>query len=222
VIGTNHSADFHLWEPNAIASNGIERMAETGSNTVLTSELSAAIDFGLAEQVLTLGSISSSPGDLNRNFIVHRDYPLLSLVAMIAPSPDWFVGIHDVNLRPDGVWAQELSFDLYAYDSGTDAGTNYSSSNSDITPHLPIENISGIFPFTGTTRIGTFHLTLESEASCSLADLAEPFGDLNFFDVSVFLNAFASGDLSADLNADGDLNFFDVSEFLSIYTQGCP
>lgn len=46
-------------------------------------------------------------------------------------------------------------------------------------------------------------------------------GDLNFFDVSVFLNNYNAGDLAADLNGDGVLNFFDVSTFLNSYNMGC-
>jgi hypothetical protein len=45
---------------------------------------------------------------------------------------------------------------------------------------------------------------------------------LNFFDVSVFLNAYSGGDLLADLTGDGMLNFFDVSAFLNAYSAGCP
>ncbi len=54
------------------------------------------------------------------------------------------------------------------------------------------------------------------------ADFAEPFGELNFFDVSSFLAAFSAGDMSADLNDDTTLNFFDVSAFLAAYGAGCP
>lgn len=59
-------------------------------------------------------------------------------------------------------------------------------------------------------------------AGCSDADLAEPFGTLNFFDVSAFLSAYNSNDASADLNNDGSFDFFDVSAFLSTYNAGCP
>jgi hypothetical protein len=197
-------------------------MAETGGTSVLLNEIATHIDNGFAEQSHILGSISSSPGNRTRNLTMSRDFPLMSLVTMIAPSPDWFVGVHDINLRPDGVWAQELIFDVFAYDSGTDSGSNYTSSNADITPHLPTANISDTFPFTGTPRIGTFRFTLVSEAGCSQADLAEPFGDLNFFDVSAFLNAFTASDSLADFNEDGMFNFFDVSEFLNSVAAGCP
>ncbi len=45
--------------------------------------------------------------------------------------------------------------------------------------------------------------------------------ELNFFDVSAYLELFGSGDLAADMNDDGDLNFFDVSEFLGYFNNDC-
>jgi hypothetical protein len=47
-------------------------------------------------------------------------------------------------------------------------------------------------------------------------------GELNFFDVSVFLSAFNLSDPLADINGDGKYNFFDVSAFLTLYSNGCP
>lgn len=61
-----------------------------------------------------------------------------------------------------------------------------------------------------------------SGGSCSDADLAEPLGELDFFDVSAFLSAFNSGQPSADFNNDGTFDFFDVSGFLTLFNAGCP
>lgn len=47
-------------------------------------------------------------------------------------------------------------------------------------------------------------------------------GTLNFFDVSVFLSAFATEDPIADFTNDGFFNFFDVSAFLAAFAAGCP
>lgn len=47
-------------------------------------------------------------------------------------------------------------------------------------------------------------------------------GNLNFFDVSMFLTAFNNGNPLADFNLDGELNFFDVSGFLTAFNGGCP
>ncbi len=47
-------------------------------------------------------------------------------------------------------------------------------------------------------------------------------GVLNFFDVSIFLNAFNAMNPIADFNNDGVFDFFDVSAFLAAYNAGCP
>ncbi|MBL4699094.1 MAG: hypothetical protein JKX70_09710 [Phycisphaerales bacterium] len=47
-------------------------------------------------------------------------------------------------------------------------------------------------------------------------------GELNFFDVSAFLIAFANMDPAADFTGDGKFNFFDVSTFLTDFSAGCP
>lgn len=62
----------------------------------------------------------------------------------------------------------------------------------------------------------------DSPTGCGAADLAEPFGTLNFFDVSAFLSAFNAQDSAADINQDGVYNFFDISDFLSAFSAGCP
>ncbi|MFK7760152.1 MAG: GC-type dockerin domain-anchored protein [Phycisphaerales bacterium] len=60
----------------------------------------------------------------------------------------------------------------------------------------------------------------EADANCPADYTAD--GELNFLDVSAFLAAYSSQDLSADLFPDGTLNFFDVSFFLDMYNAGCP
>jgi uncharacterized protein (DUF433 family) len=55
------------------------------------------------------------------------------------------------------------------------------------------------------------------------ADLAAPFGTLNFFDISAFIGLFNAGDLEADFAAPfGSLNFFDVAEYIAQFNAGCP
>lgn len=47
-------------------------------------------------------------------------------------------------------------------------------------------------------------------------------GDLNFFDVLAFLQAFSDMDEAADFAVDGEFNFFDVLAFLQAFADGCP
>lgn len=71
-------------------------------------------------------------------------------------------------------------------------------------------------------NLNALTFTLQGPQPCSDADLAEPFGQLNFFDISTFLSAFNAQDTAADFNNDGQINFFDVSSYLSTFNAGCP
>jgi len=62
-----------------------------------------------------------------------------------------------------------------------------------------------------------------SVIGCSDADLASPFGVLDFSDVVAFLTAFGSMDPAADLALpSGVFDFSDVVAFLSAFGAGCP
>lgn len=61
--------------------------------------------------------------------------------------------------------------------------------------------------------------TIDAEPECA-ADLNED-GDVNFFDLSVFLTAFAERDEAADFNNDGNTDFFDLSNFIIAFSIGC-
>jgi hypothetical protein len=70
------------------------------------------------------------------------------------------------------------------------------------------------------TAIGS--IFTERDTSCA-ADLAEPFGVLNFFDVAAFIGLYNAQDPGADLAEPfGVLNFFDVAAYIGAYNAGCP
>ena len=71
--------------------------------------------------------------------------------------------------------------------------------------------------YAGDTCIRVFF----AQAPACPADLNGD-GNLDFFDISAFLNAFAGQDPIADFNGDGNFDFFDVSAFLSAFSAGCP
>lgn len=72
---------------------------------------------------------------------------------------------------------------------------------------------------------GAAEVTLNwiSDAPTCPADLADPYGQLDFFDVQAFLSAFSQQLPPADLAApEGVFDFFDVQAFLNSYSAGCP
>jgi hypothetical protein len=52
------------------------------------------------------------------------------------------------------------------------------------------------------------------------ADLAEPFGQFNFFDIAAYIALFNANDPAADFDGNGSINFFDISAFIDLYNQG--
>jgi hypothetical protein len=136
-------------------------MAETGSKSPLDREIRRAIIARKAFKLISGSGISTSPGSVNLTFEVSNRYPLVTLVSMIAPSPDWFVGVDSLNLYENGKFVDETTVDLYTHDAGTDSGKNYTAPNN---PTKPPENIFVIegYPFFyegEITPVGTFTFT---------------------------------------------------------------
>ena len=93
----------------------------------------------------------------------NADYPLVSFITMIAPSPDWFVGVHDFNLcnATTGKWQDATTSELAPYDAGTDSGTRFESPDKITDPqediHRLTNNTEGSFKGNEPVRrFGTF------------------------------------------------------------------
>ena len=158
LIGATHSADVAFWAEGGMATPGIRSMAETGGTSALATEVTEAITAGMADRVLLSGGIGTSPGEVTLTFDVRRDRPLVTLVSMIAPSPDWFVGVHDLSLRAADAWRDEVTITLVAWDAGTDSGPTYTSLNQATQPAAPIQRIQD-GPLGGSAALGTFTFT---------------------------------------------------------------
>lgn len=158
LIGAVHNGGATFWALGDTATRGIEVMAETGATGPLTTEISAAIPDG-ALAVINGRGIGSPASAAIQGVVVREDFPLVTLVTMIAPSPDWFVGVAGQSLlMDDGRWAEELQVILYPFDSGTDSGTTYRSANRDTSPPQPIRSLKGVRPFSDAP-MGTFTFT---------------------------------------------------------------
>lgn len=158
LVGGTHDASVSFWETGELASLGMKRMAEWGSQTELLAEVQTAIDAGMAETTITDDPLWTIPGSTSVDLQLTEDFSLVTLVAMIAPSPDWFIGVRDLDLAPGGVWAEEIVVDLFAFDAGTDSGLSYKSADQATVPPDPIAQING-YPFEVGIPLGTFTFT---------------------------------------------------------------
>ena len=69
---------------------------------------------------------------------VDTNNPSISLITMIAPSPDWYVGIVNINLYEDEKFITEATLTGKVYDAGTDDGTTFNSPNKKTDPQQKI------------------------------------------------------------------------------------
>lgn len=143
LIGGTHSSRARFWMPGGTASAGIEAMAEEGRTSPLDSEVQAAIAAGTAHGLIQGNGIPRSPGVATAEFEIAREHPLVSLVAMVAPSPDWFVGVDSLSLVEGGDWTAEKIVTLYPWDAGTDSGASYAAADQDTQPRQPIRVLAG-------------------------------------------------------------------------------
>ncbi len=79
---------------------------------------------------------------------------------------------------------------------------------------------------TGAGRLNAFKAVVLATSIPVVADpncLVDLNGDglIDFSDVQIFLDAFASEDSLADLNNDGAYDFFDIQVFLTLFGEGC-
>jgi hypothetical protein len=158
LIGATHSDQVVFWRAGQLASPGIQAMAELGSKSPLTDEIAAAITAGTAQYELSGGGIRPSPGQVSLDFQISDTHPLVTLVTMIAPSPDWFVGVADLPLLGSNGWVESITVELRGWDAGTDDGATYIATDAPAVPHVSISPLQdGPFKVNGQVpSLGTY------------------------------------------------------------------
>jgi Raf kinase inhibitor-like YbhB/YbcL family protein len=154
LVGNTHNSAGQIWDAGAIATNGIEQMAELGATNILNAEINTVINSGGSESRIN-GADANNVDSVAVEFTVSESHPLFSLVTMIAPSPDWFIGAHDLDLRENGVWKENFTLNLLPYDAGTQDGASFTTPGGNTNPRQPIERII-TNPFPNGTPLGTF------------------------------------------------------------------
>ena len=145
LVGAVHNDMVTFWESGGTATPGVEGVAELGSTGTFVSEVTAAG----ANASLVRETIGSSP-TVTATFEIEvtSDHPLFTLLSMIGPSPDWFVGVSGLSLLDaQGQWLSEHAVDLFPYDAGTEDGEEFTLSNSATDPQGTIMSIRGTGKF---------------------------------------------------------------------------
>jgi len=156
LVGATHGDGVSFWQPGGIASPGVEVVAESGGTSTMNSEIQAAINAGTAATLLGAPGVNVELGMSSFEFTADLANPLLTLLTMFAPSPDWFTGVHDYQLLAgeNGDWLQSVEIPLVPYDAGTDSGADFTSPNSNTAPQQPIFSLENDPAFMPSLLIG--------------------------------------------------------------------
>ena len=132
MVVAGHKSTYTLWRTGLPLGTGATDVATEGKTTVLKTELTALKTAGSVADYCTLGSVTSVDGTSNCTLTLNGDASYISSIAMLAPSPDWFIGLDSKNLCDGTSWitaGKEVV--LYAYDGGKRTGTTWALSSTD-------------------------------------------------------------------------------------------
>ncbi|WP_041522284.1 spondin domain-containing protein [Gilvimarinus agarilyticus] len=129
-----HPADSHLFTVGGEASLALQAMAEGGDIEPLNGELDALGALSVANPAGGL----LMPGEATSATLNNDDSPAnthLSLVAMLLPTNDGFVGLDSLPLPTEPGTYQ---YQLQAYDAGTEANDEVRGSGMPGSPGMPV------------------------------------------------------------------------------------
>jgi hypothetical protein len=136
-IGMVHNSAASLWVNGTKASYGMEVLAETGGGGPILAEIDSTIRVrnGLA---LLLFVAPPAIGSSNVNLYCNSDFSRISFASMLGPTPDWFVGVSNVNMYAGQKWVADTTINLYVYDAGTEEGDVFGYNNPATVPQQNI------------------------------------------------------------------------------------
>lgn len=137
IIGMIHAKDTALWKEGTLATPGLEDVAEIGNTIKMNAEIDMIIEKNKALSKFQIAAPQiTGTAETTLNF--STAFPLISFASMIAPSPDWFMGISNVSLLENNQWVKDLTLNIYTYDAGTEEGDVFGYNNPSTVPQQNI------------------------------------------------------------------------------------
>lgn len=141
-IGMVHNSKAQLFQLGKMATTGVEAVAEIGYTGNMENEINTYIMAGHALKAFQfyLPTVTATDSIVVN---VSSEKSLISFASMIAPSPDWFVGLESFNLIKDGEWLTDVTVNAPGYDAGTEEGDVFGYGNP---ATVPQQNVSYLTP----------------------------------------------------------------------------
>ena len=199
LVGAVHNDSVTFWRSGGPASPGVENVAELGVTGRFESEVNAFPHAAaLIKQSIARGGTASATFTID----VTPDHPLVTLLSMIGPSPDWFVGISGRSLLDgSGQWLERDEVDLFPYDAGTEEGDEFSLSNPATQPQGAITSIRGTGKFSNErmARLTFVLAATEARPTVSLSASPNPVDEGSPVTVSATLSQALATDVTIPL-----------------------
>ncbi len=203
LIGAVHNSDVTFWTSGGTATTGVEAVAETGSTGTFRSEISNAEEGTVKSTVSQSGT--SATGSRTFELEFSRTHPLLTLLSMIGPSPDWFVGVSGLSLLDGSNWRSSLTRDLFAYDAGTEDGENFSLSNPATNPRGTITSLRNTGKFSDV-RMARLTFTLKTPPQNNAPEFSSTTATRSFTETVGNAVVQSAGNVGAVITATDDDN----------------
>lgn len=141
AFATIHSDRISLYQRWERVTPGVQFLIETGATSIVENDAGALV--ATREIKDTAKGTRLGPQEQHSlHLIADEAFHRLSLAAMLAPSPDWFVGLSGFELCQDGQWVEGHAQALTAYDAGTDAGKAFGAADDPMSPQGVVEFLS--------------------------------------------------------------------------------
>jgi hypothetical protein len=144
MLAVMHKSSYEMSAVGMMATNGVKTMSQAGDPSDLETEIA-----GLADKTAMTPVRVGTKGRTGQDWLefpdfmmqADSDYPTVSLITMLAPSPDWYA-FGTTKLYENGAF-QTKTVSMMAYDSGTEEGTAFSTDNAATSPQANITELMG-------------------------------------------------------------------------------
>jgi len=159
----------------------------SGGTSTLVSEINTQIAAKKAWKLILPGGpqLGAEAMKTGIDVEVTANFSKVSIITMLAPSPDWFIGIDSLDLCDSGKWRESMNITMLPpWDAGTEDGTAFSISNAATNPPVNIfqitNSMSGAFngpnpiPSLGEFRFMGLHLPEVSQDNSTINSTSAP------------------------------------------------
>lgn len=153
LAGISHSNRFSMFTVRGYANMEIAAIAKTGDvKPFLKFAKALKTRHSLVHSIANTSSLVFEGKTARIKLSVDCMHPFISVVSMIAPSPDWIVQINNMNLYDAKMkkFISTMSGNLIAYDAGVDSGTGFTDP-ADESLDIPTEPQQNIAPLSEDT-----------------------------------------------------------------------